>query len=47
MTMIAVAWLAFGLGTTLGFLLARSVENGPEMSDETGALEPAPSHTRN
>ena len=26
MTLIAVAWIAFGLGTTLGFLLARSVE---------------------
>ena len=30
MTLIAVAWIAFGLGTTLGFLLARSVETMPD-----------------
>ena len=31
MNLIAVAWIAFGLGTTLGFLLARSVETMPAM----------------
>jgi hypothetical protein len=30
MTLITVAWIAFGLGTTLGFFLARSVENEDE-----------------
>lgn len=30
MTLITVAWIAFGLGTTLGFFLARSVENEEE-----------------
>lgn len=29
MTLITIAWIAFGLGTTLGFLLARSVESIP------------------
>lgn len=41
MTMIVVAWFAFGLGTTLGFLLARSVESAPEHSEETASIEPA------
>ena len=26
MTLVTVAWIAFGLGTTAGFLLARSIE---------------------
>lgn len=26
---ITIAWIAFGLGTTLGFLMARSVEPMP------------------
>ena len=26
MTLITITWIAFGLGTTLGFLMARSVE---------------------
>jgi hypothetical protein len=29
MTLMTVAWIAFGLGATLGFLLARSVETMP------------------
>ena len=29
MTLITIAWIAFGLGTTLGFLVARSVETLP------------------
>ena len=27
MTLVVVAWIAFGLGTTAGFLLARSIES--------------------
>lgn len=41
MTLITVAWIAFGLGTTLGFFLARSVENEEESLEhakhDTGA----------
>ena len=33
MTLIAVAWISFGLGTTLGFLLARSVETVDDSAD--------------
>lgn len=33
MTLITVAWIAFGLGTTLGFFLARSVETESESLD--------------
>ena len=35
MTLITVAWIAFGLGTTLGFFLARSVENEEESLDHS------------
>ena len=36
MTLVTVAWIAFGLGTTAGFLLARSVES---VSDSIGHAE--------
>ena len=35
MTLITIAWIAFGLGTTLGFLLARSVETLPDPFEHT------------